>query len=207
MQTPINPPALPGSPSRPADPSPHRHSPAKWTATTFIGVTRHCQMLMAPAEKESYPCIYQVILTFFNMLLPHNPRGKCDNWCYLHRVFLLQMPSGGVFNNGSPSLSFLTLQTEMKPVTGRLAETSNSNLVVTPPRYHRTDSNRGRLRNVMPKMSYVVHWWAIDEKSKSSCLQCCYNQHWYVISNANKAWMNQNTRPHLIWDVAVWILE
>lgn len=71
MQTPINPPALPGSPSQPADPSPHRHGLAKWTAAAFIGITRHCQMLMPLAEKESCPCIYPAILTFlFLMLLP-----------------------------------------------------------------------------------------------------------------------------------------
>lgn len=68
------PPALPGSPSQPTDPSPHRHGPAKWTATAFIGITRHCQMLMALAEKEPYPCVYQVILTLFlKTLLPRTP--------------------------------------------------------------------------------------------------------------------------------------
>lgn len=85
MQTPINPPALPGSPCQPADPSPHRHSAAKWTATTFIAFTCHSQMLMAPAGKELYLCIYQVILTLIFKCATSNPGGKCDNWPYLHQ--------------------------------------------------------------------------------------------------------------------------
>lgn len=133
------PPALPGSPSQPTDPSPHRHGPAKWTATAFIGIARHCQMLMALAEKESYPCIYQVILTLFlKTLLPRTPE--------VNVIIGIIYISGSFVASGSGCkchlegfwcrFTFLcvTLQTEAKPLTRRLAKTSNSNRT-KPPRF------------------------------------------------------------------------
>lgn len=191
MQTPINPPALPGSPSQPTDPSPCRHGPAKWTATAFIGIARHCQKLMAlDGKRDVSMYLSSHIDSFCLNVAASDPRGKCDNCYYLRqRVFCC-------ISVLSSTSAIVHADVVSRVVDG---ETANAQVDSNEPPQLRFITGlilKGRSYSISRQKRHKQ----FTDLSKISMPRghqhvCCYCSRMF---NANQARMNRDTRPYLI---------